>query len=337
MTWIVVPLTAVTRSCDLYASLDEAVLRDREPRVHAVRNAQLREREQRPKRHGAALHVRVHVEHAEERFPDSCRPCRTSRLCRPTRGARRRWPRGAIACKCKMPASRVALPRATAKNAPAPSWPSARSPKKRLPMPCDLASASIALRYAAIVNTFGGRAVNQRAALLPSACACADARSALIVRANSRTVDGRAGRGVFAADLNAGSANGRARARPRGSRQPRASAPASRPGEHDAERARFVAQAFADRPWRPTSTQRSPAAAANVADGQARCALVRSARAREVVAVAARSRERRRELLAVRQVERPASPCRELRRRAHGPSGRASRASARASLPSRER
>ena len=34
----------------------------------AERNAQLGEREQRAERDGAALHVRVHVEHAEERL-----------------------------------------------------------------------------------------------------------------------------------------------------------------------------------------------------------------------------------------------------------------------------
>ena len=46
----------------------EAILRDREPRIDAERNAQLGECEQCAERDGAALHVGVHVEHAQERL-----------------------------------------------------------------------------------------------------------------------------------------------------------------------------------------------------------------------------------------------------------------------------
>ncbi len=104
-----------------------------------------------------------------------------------------------------MPASRVALPLATARNAPAPSFFSLRSSKKRVPMPCAFASRSTDSRYAAIVSTLGGSAVNQRATLLPKVCARAALRSMPLGAPNSRKLASRVGR--FASDLNAGSAN----------------------------------------------------------------------------------------------------------------------------------
>ena len=60
-------------------------------------------------------------------------------------------------------------------------------------MPCAFASCSIDLRYAPIVSTFGGNAVNQRATLLPKVCARAVLRSMAPRVPNTRTLARRAG------------------------------------------------------------------------------------------------------------------------------------------------
>ena len=176
------PSTAVDEVLRLVRVGGQAVLGDREPRVDRERDAQLREREQRAERDGAALHVGVHVEHADERL--EIRAARVEHdAFADEREARRRDARraGSANAGCRRRASRCRAQRRGTHRRRASRARARRGTAQ--PMPRGFASCSIALRYAAIVNTFGGSAVNQRATLLPKACARAVARSTLLRRA----------------------------------------------------------------------------------------------------------------------------------------------------------
>ena len=174
----------------------------------------------------------------------------------PTRARLACDPRWGRYCTLRMPASRVALPRATARNAPAPSFASSRSPRNRQVMPRGFASASIALRYAAIVNTLGGRAVNHRATLLPNACARTASRSWLLRAPKRRKLERRVSRSLLC-DLNDGSAKAAALAaatrlstatRSAGASRPTSAMPSVRGLSRKHSRTTFAAQVSAAKP-----------------------------------------------------------------------------------------
>ena len=136
-TWIVTPFAAVTTSCGLIGARADVVLGDREPAVDcdtAPRSS--REREQRADRDGAALHVLVHVVHALVRLEIDAAGVETDALA-DERDVRRAPLRAAAAdsagARCRRRAA--ALPRATARNAPAPSARSAASSSQRICQP----------------------------------------------------------------------------------------------------------------------------------------------------------------------------------------------------------
>ena len=145
-----------------------------------------------------------------------------------------------------MPASRVALPRATARNAPAPSFFSSRSPKKRV---------RDAVRLRELLDRFavGGhrqhvrrqRREPTRDVVAEGLCARGREIDAARARRTAAALASCAGR--FASDLNAGSANAAAPAA--ASRLSAAARPSrvGEPDERDAERPRLVAQALANR------------------------------------------------------------------------------------------
>ena len=207
MTWIVVPST---RGHEILRLVGVDARRFSVIASHASiaeRYSQLGERQQRAERHGAALHVRVHVEHADEGLQVRAARVEDHAFAdeREARGARRRSVDSAGA-RCRHRAS--ALPRATAKNAPAPSFFELALAEK---------SAGDAARFR---ERFDGLAVRRhrqdvgrqsseptRDVVAQSLCARRRRGRGRCVRANRRKLVSCAGRGVLPRDLNAGRAN----------------------------------------------------------------------------------------------------------------------------------